>query len=80
MIFGSYCVSASPNPMKFAIFKCGGSLNLFLTSANLRPKYGASTVKTIAVKPELSALRTKFAVTYNFVFYNTIYIEQNSDA
>ena len=33
-----YCVSASPKPTKFAIFKCGGNLNLFLISANLLPK------------------------------------------
>ena len=51
----SYCVSASPKPTKLAIRKCGGSLNLFLTSANLLPKYGASTVSTMALKPARSA-------------------------
>ena len=59
----SYCVSASLKETKLAIRKCGGSLNLFLMSANLLPEYCASTVSTIALKPARSARWTNFAVT-----------------
>ena len=37
---------------------------LFLMSGNLRPKYGASTVSTIALNPAFSALLTRFSVTF----------------
>ena len=59
----SYCVSASPAQTKLAIRKCGGSLNLFLMSANLLPENCASTVSTMALKPARSARRTNFAIT-----------------
>ena len=59
----SYCVSASLKETKLAIRKCGGSLNLFLMSANLLPEYCASTVSTIALKPARFARWTNFAVT-----------------
>lgn len=51
-------------PSKFAIFKCGGSLNLFLASACRIPKIGASTVSTKALNPHFSALFTKSIVTF----------------
>ena len=37
---------------------------LFLISASLRPSLGVSTVKAIALKPALSALRTSCAATF----------------
>lgn len=43
--------------------RCGGSVKLFLRSANRIPKTGASTVRTRASKPAFSARNTRLFVT-----------------
>lgn len=43
--------------------KCDGNWNLLRISLRRGPKIGASTVKTIALKPALSARRTSFLVS-----------------
>lgn len=48
-----------------------GRENLFLMSARLSPKSGASTVSTTALKPARSARETKFMVTLRSLYiYN----------
>ena len=76
----SYCVSASLKETKLAIRKCGGSLNLFLMSANLLPEYCASTVSTIALKPARSARWTNFAVTLKNLGVRKLALENSSGA
>ena len=46
----SYCVSASLKETKLAIRKCGGSLNLFLMSANLLPAQLESRLANLKVE------------------------------
>lgn len=51
----------------YMYLKCLGSENLFLKSARLSPKIGASTVRTSALKPAFSARLIKFNVMFRSV-------------